>query len=109
MEQVYERIVSLFANERGLLLHSLKTDVYLQVFVEEARRHRKKKKPGLCLTPMEIEIATALNLSSQELDQASNELLSDLTFQGLSSPYNVNDIMRSLDNNNNTNGDNEKK
>ena len=89
---VYERVLSLFSNERGLLLHSLTTDAFLQVFVNEARQQRKKNYLGLGLTHLEEKIAKAFNLSRQELDRAANETISQLKRNGLTSPYRLNDI-----------------
>ena len=93
---VYDRIVSLFSNERGLILHSMTTDVFLQVFVDEARSDRKKNKPGLNLTSLETQIANALNLTNDELDKASKEILTDLQNNGLQTPYSSKDIIKCI-------------
>ena len=96
---VFDGIISLFSNERGLILHSMTTDVFLQVFVDEARRERKTNKPGLNLTPLEIQIAKALNITNDELNNASYEVLTDLHNIGIQSPYSGNDILKSINDN----------
>ena len=95
---VYERLISLFANERGLIQHSMTTDVYLQVFVNEARQERKKNNLGMGLTTQEKKIAKALNLTSQDLDHLAKEIINDLQNDGLSSPYQLSDIERRIEN-----------
>ena len=96
--RVYERILSLFANERGLLLHSMTTEVYLQVFVKDAWQQRKANKNGMELSDLEEKIVKALNITN-DLDNAAKQVLSDLKSSGLSSPYQLNDVIRRIDNN----------
>ena len=93
---VLDGIISLFSNERGLILHSMTTDVFLQVFVDEARRDRKTNQPGLSLTPLELQIANALSLTNDELNKASNEVLNDLQKRGMRSPYSNKDVQKSI-------------
>ena len=97
--RVYERILSLFANERGLLLHSMITDVYLQMFVNDASRERKANKTGKELSDLEKKIAKALNITNFDLDNAAQQVLSDLQNNGLSSPYQLNDVIQCINNN----------
>ena len=73
--EIINQLSSLFFNHRGLLLHSLKLDSFLQIFTDEAKRHRKKRNPGFELTKLEHQIANALNLSETELKEMANQVV----------------------------------
>ena len=93
---VFDRILDLFSNERGVILHSLTTDVYLQPFVEEARIFRKKTNPSFALTPQEERISKAMNLTDDDLNRTSDDLLKALRAKNVKPSYTGQDINNSL-------------
>ena len=76
--EIINQLSSLFFNQRGLLLHSLKMDTFLQIFTDEAKRYRKKHNPGFELTPLENQIANAINLTPMELEDAAKNITEQL-------------------------------
>ena len=76
--EIINQLSSLFFNHRGLLLHSLKLDSFLQIFTDEAKRYRKRKNPGFELTKLEHQIANALNLTETELEETANQVVNIL-------------------------------
>lgn len=89
---VFTRLITLLFNQRGLMLHSLKLDVFLQIFTDEARRFRKANKLSFKLTSLEEKIADALNLTQKELNKTAHDVIFELHASNQKPKYSSTDI-----------------
>ena len=76
--EFFDAFATFFYDKRGIFIHSLKMDSYLKVFIDRAQGERDHKcNIGNMLTPLEKRIATALNISSKDMNDVSIIVMSE--------------------------------
>ena len=79
-QEFVDALACFFYNQRGIFMHSLKLDTYLKVLLDKAKQYRKQNKDlGFQFTAIEKQLAEQFNISMQDLDDTSHDVLNALT------------------------------
>ena len=75
-QEFFDAFATFFYQRRGIFIHSLKMDSYLKVFIDKAESERNINN-SMCtkLSSLEKRICNALNISTNDLNDASDKVL----------------------------------